>query len=335
MNTSTRYLMPEDLQTFGFSGTDTAAMAKALIAHQTSTWPMLRNGASSLDSVQVRQIDFGSFSMKVQFNPGRIVSSAAKVDQKSIAERKCFLCEANLPAEQKGIETGDYVILCNPFPIFPEHFTIPHKQHIPQQIPRAFQAMLGLTRELGSRYSLFYNGPKCGASAPDHLHFQAGDFGFMTIDHTWQHLVKHHGAWIHQSGDGRIAKVDDGLRRFIVTESPDMSWTEQQFARIFEAFSTHNPTPEEEPMLNILTAYTENRWRVIIFLRKRHRPDQFFLEGNDKIVFSPASVDFGGVCITPVEKDFHLMDKVLLTNMFGQLSVGKDVLNDVAGALQK
>jgi hypothetical protein len=334
MSISARYLMPEALQTFGHSGTDTASQAAALLAQQTATWPMLRNGASSLKTVQVRQIDFGSYYMKVQFNPGRIVSSAAKVDPKSIAERKCFLCEANLPQEQKGIESGDYIILCNPFPIFPEHFTIPHKLHIPQLIPGAFPDMLDLTRQLGSRYSLFYNGPKCGASAPDHLHFQAGDFGFMTIDHTWMDLVENHGSWIATSDFGRIARVDDGLRRFVVIDSPDQTWTQEHFTRLFETFSSHNPTPAEEPMLNILTAYRDNRWRVIVFLRKRHRPDQFFLDGEEKIVFSPASVDFGGICITPVEKDFRLLDKPLLTDMFGQLSADADVLEDVAGALQ-
>ena len=329
-----QYLTAADLQAFGANGTNLSDLSRALIAQQTQTWPMLQKGASTLGSVIVREIEFEGFSMKIQFNPGRIVSSAAKVDKKSIAERKCFLCSENLPPEQKGIEVGDYTLLCNPFPIFPEHFTIPHKKHIPQLISDAFPAMLDISMRMGSRYSLFYNGPKCGASAPDHLHFQAGDFGFMSIDSTWDSLVKHHGEWIINNDKTRIAKVNDGLRRFIVFESTNKAELEDTFARMFQTFETFNTDPEEEPMLNVLSTYQDGKWRVIAFLRKKHRPAQFFLEGDEKILFSPASVDFGGVCITPVEKDFHLMTKDLLIDMFNQLSADPQVLNDVANSLK-
>jgi ATP adenylyltransferase/5',5'''-P-1,P-4-tetraphosphate phosphorylase II len=296
---------------------------------------MLQRGADTLSSIVAREVDFGHFSMKIQFNPGRIVSSAAKVDRKSIAERKCFLCTDNLPPEQKGVETGGYAILCNPFPIFPEHFTIPHKKHIDQRIPGAFGDMLLITKAMGSRYSLFYNGPKCGASAPDHLHFQAGDFGFMSIDHTWPTLVEHHGTWLKQTETTRVASVDDSLRRFIVIESRDQAEILTTFNTLFDAFSRFNSDQDEEPMVNVITSYQNNRWCVIVFLRRKHRPTQFFLEGEEQILFSPASVDFGGVCITPVEKDFHRIDKALLTDMFSQLSTTADVLQAVSESLQK
>jgi ATP adenylyltransferase/5',5'''-P-1,P-4-tetraphosphate phosphorylase II len=332
--TGDRFLTYDDLKPYGAAADDLAELAHALVRQQTETWAMLQEGASTLDQVEVREIEFPHFTMKVQFNPGRIGSSSAKVDNKSIAERKCFLCLDALPPEQKGIETGDYTVLCNPFPIFREHFTVPHRRHVDQRIPGSFSDLLRITRALGSRYSLFYNGPACGASAPDHLHFQAGEFGFMSIDTQWETLVRHYGQWLIEEAGTRVAAVDDSLRRFIVIESEDAARIEDLFARLFEAFSKFNPDSSDEPMVNVLTAHRDGRWRVIVFLRRRHRPEQFFRKGEDRIVFSPASVDFGGVCITPVEKDFHLMNRELLTDMFGQLSARREVFDEVVGALR-
>ncbi len=351
---------------------DLADASYALLKQQHATWPMLQKGASTLGSVIVREIEFDGFSMKLQFNPGRIVSSAAKVDAKTIAERKCFLCLNHLPNEQKGIvargesfgtdeaisglshtssdqmrgeshgadetvsNASNYVILVNPFPIFSEHFTIPHRLHVPQRILGSIPAMLDITSQVGSRYSLFYNGPRCGASAPDHLHFQAGDFGFMTIDHSWPSLVEQHGQWVRESDQIRVAKVDDGLRRFFVIESDDKTQALVEFTRIYHAFENLNPLLHpgvndlEEPMVNVLTSYRDGTWRIIVFLRKKHRPNQFFLEGDDQILFSPASVDFGGVCITPVQKDFESITRDNLTDMFNQLSIPAELFKKLS-----
>lgn len=350
------FLTKMDLMAYGLpSGeSDLSDCASALLKQQHDTWPMLQKGASTLGMVIVREIEFDGFSMKLQFNPGRIVSSAAKVDAKSIAERKCFLCPENLPADQKGVIAGNrtlsesvndvmdvsnYVVLANPFPIFPEHFTIPHQSHVPQRIADSIGAMVDITRDMGSRYTLFYNGPRCGASAPDHLHFQAGDRGFMTIDWTWEKLVEKHGEWIRQASEIRIAKVDDGLRRFIVIESSDRDSVLKSFGKLYRKFESlnsqiHPSEPDmEEPMLNILCSFEQNKWRLIVFLRKKHRPVQFFAEGDEKILFSPASVDFGGVCITPVEKDFSSITREDLADMFNQLSVGPEFLHAVGDEL--
>lgn len=328
-----RFLTPADLREYGADASDLASQAHALLKAQSETWPMLQKGLGTLRTVVVRTIDFPDFSMKVQFNPGRITSSAAKVDAASISERKCFLCLENLPPAQRGVESGDYVILCNPFPIFPEHFTIAHKEHIDQRIAGSFEEMLRLTKALGTRYSLFYNGPRCGASAPDHLHFQAGTFGFMTLNTTWEALVEDHGRWILEHGANRVAGVDDSLRRFVVIQGDDESFIEDQFAQVYEAAVPFMTEEDDEPMFNIITTFRDGRHVVLVFLRRRHRPDQFYLEGEDRIVFSPAAVDFGGVCITPVERDFHRMNRDLLSNMFGQLSVTGDVFQEITGTL--
>ncbi len=352
------FLSNEELLANGLpvGGADLADQSKALLTHQLASWPMLQKGASTLGDVIVRSIQMDGYEMKLQFNPGRIVSSSAKVDAKSIAERKCFLCLENLPAEQKGVIAGsgtfskdsfdtanpdNYVILVNPFPIFSEHFTIPHKNHVPQRIRDSFPAMLALSKSMGSRYSLFYNGPRCGASAPDHLHFQAGDFGFMTIETTWPELVNLHGNWVVDSESIRIAGVDDGLRKFVVLQSDSDTAITERFETLYSSFEAlndelHPGQTMEEPMFNIISSFRDGKWTVIVFLRRKHRPYQFFEESEDKkILFSPASVDFGGVCITPVEIDFKRIDRALLTNMFNQLSVGPEHLRLVLNALHK
>lgn len=149
---------------------------------QLQVWDTARNNFEALKNVKVKEFNVDGATIKVQFNPGRIVSSAAKVDAKSLKERKCFLCAANRPAVQEGIAWGnDYTILINPFPIFPRHLTIPCNEHVDQLISGRIADMMSLSRDLEG-FTLFYNGPKCGASAPDHMHFQAGNRGFMPME---------------------------------------------------------------------------------------------------------------------------------------------------------
>ncbi len=176
-----------------------ADAAKRLFEIQKEQWPMLSSGFKSLETVKSKSFQFDGFKIKAQFNAGRITSTSAKVDPKSISERKCFLCTENLPAEQKGILYNDnYIILCNPFPIFPTHFTLTHKEHQPQRILDTFSDMLDLSKDLSKYYSVIYNGPRCGASAPDHLHFQAGNKFFMPIDDEFHQIKNEYGKEIFE-----------------------------------------------------------------------------------------------------------------------------------------
>ena len=315
------FLDDDDLAAYGLIGDDTADRAKYLLAQQRDMWPAMKTGTGHLATVRTRELRFDGFSMKLQFNPGRIVSSSASVDQKSISKRPCFLCRENLPADQKALAIGDYLILGNPFPIFPEHFTIPHRQHIPQRIEGAVGPMLKISKCMGKHYTLFYNGPKCGASAPDHLHFQAGTYGFMPIDTTRDAQIRHFRHTLSETGSIRVTAVDDGLRRYIELESAKAAAIESAFEAIYAVFQSVTEQPGEEPMLNILSSCRKNIWTVTVFLRRKHRPAQYFLEGDERILFSPASVDFGGVCIMPLEKDFLRLTPGLLRDMFEQVSV--------------
>ena len=224
---------------------------------------LLEKGYKSLDSVKVKNFDFGDFEIKVQFNPGRIISSSAKVDEKSIKERKCFLCYNNLPAEQRGIlEGNNYLVLCNPFPIFREHFTLPNLEHLPQLIDDSFPKLLSFSKELSKYYIVFYNGPKCGASAPDHLHFQAGEKFFMPIDKEYDSIKKKFGTELYNNEDLKVFAVDNYLRRFISLESGNKQVlinAFEVFYNIYEKISSEG----EEPMMNIISFYSDNSWRVI------------------------------------------------------------------------
>lgn len=160
---------------------------KSLLTEQKENWELARTNFAGLKTVRTKSFNFGDFEVKVQFNPARIVSSGAKVDAKTIAERKCFLCTENRPAEQTAVDAGDYLVLVNPFPIFPEHFTIPRKEHVDQQIKPYFADMLELAEALDD-YLIFYNGPRCGASAPDHMHFQAGTKNFLPLVNDYKRL---------------------------------------------------------------------------------------------------------------------------------------------------
>ncbi len=282
-----------------------AGLAHGLLSQQKGVWELLRNGYHSLQSVRTRSFDFNGFQIKVQFNPGRLISTSAKVDTHSIRERKCFLCTENLPPDQRGLACdGEYLVLCNPFPIFPEHFTIVFARHAPQRILSAFSTFLDYTRRLGDRYTVFYNGPKCGASAPDHLHFQAGNRSFLPIDTDFEAVTSVSATRLYDSDDLRVRAVDSYLRHFVSFESADAGCLERAFSALYEIM-LEGTAPDEEPMLNILGFYQNSAWRIVVFPRAKHRPAFYFREGEQQLLISPAAVELGGVCTTPREQDFE------------------------------
>ena len=292
-----------------------------LIDDQLANWPLARDNYAGLKEVKTRSLHMSpSTEMRVQFNPARIRSSAAKVDPKSIKERKCFLCSGNLPPEQKGVDVGDYKILVNPYPIFARHLTIPHREHIDQRIEGRLADMLMIARELPD-FVLFYNGPRCGASAPDHFHFQAGNKGFLPIEEEYRlHPGK---SLLLDRKDIKVYSIENYFRKTLVFESNNEKLLENWFSRVFR-FLGKLQKNEQEPMLNILCSWEHNFWRVIAFPRREHRPRQFYAKGAEQVLLSPASVDFGGVLITPREEDFEKLNKDLVADIFHQVTLDED-----------
>ncbi len=311
----------------------------ALFGEQLASWEQAGNNYKALENVIVKELVVEGFPFKVQFNPARIVSSSAKVDAKSITERKCFLCSENRPAVQKGLDyvyKGDfqnpYTVLVNPFPIFPRHLTIPMLAHTDQLIGGRMGAMLSLAKQLDG-YTLFYNGPKCGASAPDHFHFQAGNKGFLTIE---EHLHKMEKEVLFTNEIATVSSVKGVFRGLVAIESSEAEEAERLFGLLFSRLPVKEG--EKEPMVNILCWYENGVYVILLYVRDKHRPSHYFAEGDANILLSPASVDLGGVLITPLEKDFHKMDETLIAEILDEICVSEgenlDIIDKIKTVLR-
>ncbi len=286
-----------------------------LFAGQLNEWDLARDNYRQLDNVKIRKIFFAEFEVTVQFNPGRITSSAAKVDAGSIEARPCFLCEKNRPQQQRGLRfEQDYDILINPFPIFNRHLTIVSDTHTDQRIAGNFTTMLELAMALPG-FVIFYNGPQCGASAPDHLHFQAGNKGFLPIETDFRN--KSLCTMVAVDYRAELWAWQRYGRGIMTLKGTDKEALASIFGIFYKRFALTQPD-RPEPMLNILASFSDNRWIIHVIPRKLHRPSCYFAEGKDKILLSPAAVDMGGVFITPREEDFIKITSTDISGIFMQ-----------------
>lgn len=307
----------------------TPASISAFFDQQLQVWDTARNNFDALRNVKVKEFDVDGTTIKVQFNPARIVSSAAKVDAKSLKERKCFLCAANRPAVQEGIAWGDhYTILINPFPIFPRHLTIPCNDHVDQRIKGRINDMMNLAHDLEG-YTLFYNGPKCGASAPDHMHFQAGNRGFMPMEEQVDSAKRD---TVIKGGSVELAIMKGMSHPSFRIRTSTVSAGAAMFNLVYDALDI--PEGEPEPMLNVLCWYDGGLWTLLVFPRKKHRPACYSAEGDANILISPASVDMGGVFITPLEKDFDKITAADIKQIFDECCLSEDELHTIASKLR-
>lgn len=300
-----------------------------LFASQLVEWQQAADNFSALAGVKVKTIDVDGMAVRVQFNPARIVSSSAKVDTKSLKERKCFLCEANRPAVQRGINWDKYVVLINPFPIFPRHLTIPDRGHVDQLIKGRVADMMRLTAELEG-YTVFYNGPKCGASAPDHMHFQAGNSDFLTLAEAID------GAQleaIEVSDKGSLSVVNGLPLNMFVISTYDYEYGQALFDSLYAALPQNEG--ETEPMMNILCYKQGDKVNLVVVPRKRHRPSFYGTEGDDTMLLSPASVDMGGVFITPLEKDFNRVDADVIKKIYDELCLSDEDVKSIVAKLKE
>lgn len=294
---------------------------------QLAAWPMAAANFEALGGVKVKELDVNGMPFKVQFNPARMASSGAKVDAASLKARPCFLCEKNRPEVQIGIEWNDrYTILVNPFPIFHRHLTIPDTSHTDQLIAGRIADMMGLAAELNG-YTVFYNGPRCGASAPDHMHFQAGNSDFLTIAPAIEDAEL---KTVATDGGATLAMVDTlPLKVFVIdADAESFGEAERLFDRLYKALPV--PEGEKEPMMNLLCYPTPAGVRLVVIPRKRHRPSFYGTEGDGTMLLSPASVDMGGVFITPLEKDFDALDASLVMKVLDELCLDAMQINEIA-----
>jgi hypothetical protein len=298
-----------------------------LFAQQISAWKYLAAGYASLESVSVREIICSGFTVQLQYNPRRIVSTGADIDPGIISNRPCFLCPENLPDEQQGILYGDaFLILCNPIPIFAKHFTISCMYHTPQDFESFLIAMLDLARDFSPGYTVFYNGPACGASAPDHLHFQASPRRAIPVE--WDDVDgRRRKRFYYKNHVAGFTLMNYG-RAVMIIESTDKTQLSAFIKTMMKEWKKLLLL-SKEPMMNILCSYQENIWRLAVFPRRKHRPEIYFKEGDDRVLISPAAVDMGGLIITPVEKDFLKIDAKLVENIFDEVSEKQEVVDTI------
>jgi ribosomal protein S18 acetylase RimI-like enzyme/diadenosine tetraphosphate (Ap4A) HIT family hydrolase len=302
-----------------------------LLSKQKKGWQDLREGYESLKNVRERDLLCGRFSVRLQYNPGRIKSSLADVGERKAHELRCFLCLDRLPESQKGIlYRSEYLILCNPMPVFPYHFIVSHLDHRLQAIAEHIDLFLRLMGDFGSDWMVLYNGPTCGASAPDHLHFHAIPSGQMPIEKEMRRentipLTK-------RVDDVLLYRLRDLGREVIILEGDDPMAIGSAF-RVFLNALKKVLLMNEEPMMNIAGFKKEGKWCLVIFPRRKHRPEAFFREGDARVVVSPGVIDMGGLLITPVEKDFERLDGTEVENIYKEVSLEEKTVGHVIAAL--
>lgn len=302
-----------------------------LLHQQQSSWQQLIEGYASLKDVRVREVVCDGFSVYVQFNPKRIVSTGARVDSKSISERKCFLCAENLPPEEMGVLYRDeFLILCNPWPILDRHLTIAHTRHVPQGIEAFISTFLELVREMSPTFTVYYNGPKCGASAPDHKHFQAGPMGMIPIERDAAHPSRRELRFT-MAATALYCLTGVG-RQVIVIEGNTATQVETLLARLLSSMR-QVLRAEEEPKVNLLCSYEDGVWRVIVFPRRKHRPDTFFKTGDEQILVSPAATDIGGIIVTPLERDFNRLNAKTIQGILDEVMLSKGEVDQIIAVL--
>ena len=309
----------------------------ALIDQQYDNWPLFHDGIDAFTMIETKGVRVEESEVLVQYNPHRIRSTAASVDKESVQRRPCFLCPDSLPPEEKGIAYGDdLVILCNPFPVLERHLSVVHREHIPQQIEGNIETLLSLAQDLGSSHFVLYNGPECGASAPDHLHFQACSRELLPIE---KNLY---------DDDPKMAE--------------DCSYCEQTAFSMFELFTlggcgrsvvvfrAGNPdevakwiyevinelalqTDKTEPLINIVCTYDPKLWTVYLFPRAKHRPGSFYVEGEGRLLVSPGAIDMAGVVVIPERESYDKIDGTLLGAIFSEVSMNTEVVNDLVDGI--
>ena len=304
-----------------------------LLSEQKKVWLDLLTSYESLKDVRERDVSCRGFSVCLQHNPARIKSSMADVSEKSAKERRCFLCLNHLPEEQKGIlYRSNYLILSNPMPVFPSHFTISHLDHRRQAIIEHIETLLQFMANFGSGWTVLYNGPRCGASAPDHLHFQAFPSGQMPIEKDIREQKRL--ALTKQMGGVLLYRVKGLGREVMMIEGDDPMAVGAAFNGFLKALRK-GFLLDEEPMVNIAGFHEEKNWRLVIFPRRKHRPDAFFKDGNDRVVVSPGVIDMAGVLVTPVERDFERLDATAVENIYREVSLEGKTVERAIDALQQ
>ena len=300
------------------------------VGDQLSQWPLACGNFRALKDIKVREVEVGGLTVKLQFNPARMISSAARLNKEEIARRRCFLCRENRPAEQimlkfEGRKGKKYDILVNPYPIFPDHLVIAKSKHTDQSIWHRYIDMLDLARKY-SGYTFFYNGPKSGASAPDHHHFQGAPKGLMPLENDVNDCIGKDSSileYVTSVQDESLYHYGRFTTGVFVLRSETAKSAAKLFYRLMDCADL--PEGEPEPLFNLFSWWTDGEFRSIVVFRRSHRSHHYFSEGPDHLTMSPGCADMGGVFIVPVQEEYEKITAELLSEMVEEVSVSGEV----------
>ena len=287
-----------------------------LFGRQMRVWPQLAKGVEGLSDAKTRRVRIDWFDIYLRHIPHRMASTTASVDRESVAKRPCFLCSGNLPSEEEGLQFNqDFTIYCNPFPIVDRHLTIAHREHGLQRIANQFGNMLDLASALAG-YFIVYNGPECGASAPDHMHFQAGSRVLFPIEKDTAGLT---GVTVPNYG-----------RNVLLLHGRDRSALIDRVDHAIELLANTDGT-RTEPMVNIAVFHERGEWVTYLFPRGKHRPEVFH---TGELTVSPASIDLCGIFVVPLARDFERITGDAIAAIFREVTLPDAQFQEVADKLE-
>lgn len=274
------------------------------LEQQLAVWPAAKQAFSNLEQVQTRVLS--SSGLALQHNPARIISTTAKVAPAQTTARPCFLCRENRPVEQISFDAGDgFELLLNPYPILREHFCVVSREHRPQIFQDCYEKMLQIAGQLEPGYMIFYNGPRSGASAPDHLHMQIGrSEGIPLLDKLRENEPP--------AKDEPITIQPFGFPVIVIKGSdPTKLWDFISGMTIYDG--------DYEPRMNVLSFNRDGQVITAVIPRSKHRPDCYYAQ-EGKILVSPGGIDMFGLVITPRKEDFESLTERQVLDIYRQVT---------------
>ena len=323
--------------------------AEAFTRQQLEQWEEARTRHEQLEQVLTRQLDVADMTLTAQHNPARIVSTGADISAKAIAERPCFLCNMNRPAAQGSMAIErHFQLLVNPYPILPGHLTIPTRHHVPQLIlPYIVQLREMAWNNPG--YIFFYNGAMCGASAPDHAHFQAGKRGVVPIERDWKNyeigMQKLYPQAQQPDLEEEVEELVNAhnncglylLKSYACPVLVIRTRPSQRPCLLFERLYKALPIPagEAEPRMNVMAwhqqwnAGREDEVIILVFPRKKHRPNCYHAQGDAQLMVSPGALDMGGLLILPRHEDYERITAQQAASILAEVTMNEEELAPV------
>ena len=307
------------------------------IKDQLSVWQLASSNFRALKTAPAREVDVFGLKCRIQYNPRRVISSTADTSPAAIASRKCFLCADNRPKEQfhlgfEGRKGRNYHIQINPYPIFRGHLVIVRDEHIPQEIWHHFPDMLDFAARYKD-YLVFYNGPSSGASAPDHLHFQAIPKHNLPLEEVVDEFLDHPGEPLATVKDASLYKFDGYARGVFALKATTSKSLAKLFYRLLDC--TDRGKGEEEPMFNLYAYVKNGEYRTIVVMRSAKRSHHFYSEGADHLTISPGAADIAGLFVAPFREDYDKADTALLEELLSEVCISEDEQNMIVWRLTR